>query len=149
MSILYMKEKPRIIGLDVGDKTIGVAVSDPMGWTAQGLGVIQRQSIQKDLKALSLWVHEYKPYKIIVGLPLNMNGSLSQQAEKNENFSHALQKKWGKYLTLENWDERLSTQQAEKILLEADMSRNKRKTVIDKMAAVLILQNYLDSCEKE
>src|SRR3989338_4554734 len=94
MSILYMKEKPRIIGLDVGDKTIGVAVSDPMGWTAQGLGVIQRQSIQKDLKALSLWVHEYKPYKIIVGRLLKRNGSLSQQAEKNKNFPHAMQKKF-------------------------------------------------------
>ena len=140
---------PRIIGLDIGDKTIGVAVSDPLGWTAQGLDIIRRQSLKKDLQALGKWVRQYKAQKIIAGLPLNMNGTQSQQAEKNQTFIQLMKEKWGKYVTIETWDERLTTQQAEKILLEADLSRKKRKKVIDKIAASLILQSYLDATKKD
>lgn len=133
----------RIMGLDVGDKTIGVAVSDQMGWTAQGIEVIRRTSLDRDLKRLREIIETYQVEKVVVGLPRNMDGTVGPQAMKVEEFIgsfSALIK-----LPIIWWDERLSTVGAERSLLEADLSRAKRKKVIDKMAAVFILQGYLDS----
>lgn len=133
----------RIIGLDVGDKTIGVAVSDQMGWTAQGVEVIRRTSLDKDLSRLREIIETYQVEKIVVGLPRNMDGSVGPQAMKVEGFIENLSSLFE--LPIIRWDERLSTIGAERSLLEADLSRAKRKKVIDKMAAVFILQGYLDS----
>lgn len=133
----------RILCLDVGTKTIGLAVSDPMGWTAQGITTLFRKNYEEDAKALKKVIAEYEVEKILVGLPLNMNGSEGPQAEKVRSFIQGVEKALEK--PIEFWDERLSTVAAERSLLEADLSREKRKKVIDKMAAVFILQGYLDS----
>ncbi len=137
----------RILGLDLGSKTIGVAVSDLMGWTAQGVTTIERKSLSEDLKALGKICQEYAVEKIILGLPLNMNASEGPQAEKARLFSEHIKSAFPN-LPLQFWDERLSTSAAERSLLEADLSREKRKKVINKMAAVFILQGYLDSQSK-
>ncbi|MTI80080.1 MAG: Holliday junction resolvase RuvX [Firmicutes bacterium] len=133
----------RLMGLDVGDKTIGVAVSDLMGWTAQGVEVIRRGEIRNDLKRLAELVKQYEVEKIVVGLPKNMNGSIGPQGEKVQKFTERIKNEL--HLPVEFWDERLTTRAAEKVLISADVSRKKRKKVIDKMAAVFILQGYLDS----
>ncbi|MBM7855026.1 putative Holliday junction resolvase [Desulfohalotomaculum tongense] len=133
----------RVMGLDVGDKTIGVAVSDLMGWTAQGLEVIRRSNEEKDINRLAQIVEQYQVEKIVVGLPKNMNGTIGPQGEKVQRFSEKIKNVLK--LPVEFWDERLTTVAAERMLIEADVSRSKRKKVIDKMAAVLILQGYLDS----
>ena len=137
----------RIMGLDVGDKTIGVALRDPMGWTAQGLEVIRRKNdIQEDFQRLLEIIREYGVESILVGLPKNMNGTIGPQGEKVQAFVEQLKKEIN--LPVKTWDERLSTVAAEKVLLQADVSRSKRKKVIDKMAAAVILQGYLDSGAK-
>lgn len=133
----------RIMGLDVGDKRIGVALSDPLGWTAQGHSVLQRSSPSRDFDYLSQLCTEWQVEKIVVGLPLNMNGSIGPRAELVKGFAAELSRATG--LVVELWDERLSTRSAEQILLAADVSRRKRKQVIDKLAAVTILQGYLDN----
>ncbi|WP_421616819.1 Holliday junction resolvase RuvX [Brevibacillus sp. TJ4] len=133
----------RILGLDVGDKTIGVAVSDEMGWTAQGLETIRRESKEKDLARLNEWIAQYQVAEIVVGLPKNMNGTIGPRAELCQAFATFLQERTS--LPVHMWDERLTTMAAEKMLISADVSRKKRKTVIDKMAATLILQGYLDA----
>ncbi|MBU3804480.1 MAG: Holliday junction resolvase RuvX [Candidatus Cellulosilyticum pullistercoris] len=136
----------RILGLDYGTKTTGVAVSDPMGWTAQGLEIIRRQE-EEHLKAtinrIAELCAEYKVEKIVLGLPKNMNNTLGERGEKTLLFKEKLEARLK--LPVEMWDERLSTVAAESVLLEADMSRKKRKNVIDKLAATIILQNYLDA----
>jgi len=132
----------RILGLDVGDRRIGVAVSDEMGWTAQPLKVIQRVSLESDCRAVAEEMEATGADRVVVGLPRNMDGSLGPQAEKTKAFAEALGRVVGTEVIL--WDERLSTQAAERILLEADLSRAKRKKVIDKVAAGFILQGYLD-----
>ncbi|SCY98161.1 Holliday junction resolvase RuvX [Alkaliphilus peptidifermentans] len=137
---------PRIMGLDVGDKTIGVAASDPLGWTAQGIETIQRIGIKKDLQRLEEIIKGYEIEMIVVGLPKNMNGSLGPQSEKVLEFVERLKKRFNLEVAL--WDERLSTVAAERDLIKADVSRKKRKEVIDKMAAVYILQGYLDGRSK-
>jgi putative Holliday junction resolvase len=132
----------RTMGLDVGTHTIGIAISDELGITAQGLKTLKRKSMEEDLKEIAMIIRQFEIEKIVVGLPKNMNGTLGTQAE--------IVLKWIKILTdkisvpVETWDERLSTVGASKVLLEADLSRRKRKKVIDKLAAVLILQGYLD-----
>ena len=131
------------MGLDFGDKRIGVAVSDPMGWTAQGKTVIKSKGLKDDLSYITSLVEQYNIEKIVVGLPKNMNNSLGPRAEKTLDFVSTLEKEL--LIPIETWDERLSSKAAERTLLEADVSRKKRKTVIDKMAAMIILQNYLDS----
>ena len=132
------------MGLDLGDKTLGVALSDPMGWTAQGLEVIRREgNTEREMKRLREIVSQYEVEKIIVGLPKNMNGTLGERAEKSKAFAFRLQEYFS--LPVEMWDERLSTVAAEKILLEGDTSRARRKKVIDKLAAAIILQGYLDA----
>jgi len=133
----------RIMALDVGDRTIGVALSDPMGWTAQGLEVIRRKTQEIDLARLREITGEYEVTRIVVGLPKNMDGSLGPQAEKVLAFAGELERVLG--LPVVTWDERLSTVAAQRALIDADVSRAKRKQVIDKMAAVVILQGYLAS----
>ncbi len=135
----------RIGGLDVGDRRIGVAVSDEQGWTAQGIGVVQRKTLAADVEALRALFEPYEPTTIVVGLPKNMNGTIGPQAQKVMVFARDVETALGVPIVL--WDERLSTVGAERVLLEADLSRAKRKKVIDKAAAVFILQGYLDSLQ--
>lgn len=136
----------RILGLDVGDKTIGVAVSDELGWTAQGVTTVQRQGKKRDLAALAEFVERYDVAEILVGLPRHLNHSLGGQAEKVQAFARSLEGRFSP-IPITFWDERLSTVAAERVLLEADVSRKKRKQVIDRLAAVIILQNYLDASQ--
>ena len=133
----------RILGLDLGDKTIGVAVSDALGYTAQGLKVIKRQNLANDLKELNKIIADYQIGKIVVGLPRNMDGSIGPQAKKVYRFIELLGAEFG--LPIISVDERLTTKAAEAILLEGNLRRAKRKRVIDKIAASIILQGYLDS----
>lgn len=130
----------RIMGLDLGDKTIGVAVSDLMGWTAQGVETIRRS--RQDMQRLKELTEQYEVEKIVLGLPKNMDGSMGPRAQKSLEFQKRLTEQLG--IPVETWDERLTTMAAQRTLLEADVSRAKRKQVIDKMAAVFILQGYLD-----
>lgn len=132
----------RLMGLDVGSKTIGVALSDPMGWTAQGLEVIRRAGIRQDLGRLKEIITEFEVEKAVVGIPKNMNGTLGPQAETVLEFIDLFKESAG--INVDTWDERLSTVAAQRMLIDADVSRAKRKKVIDKMAAVMILQGYLD-----
>ncbi len=132
----------RTMGLDVGTQTIGIAISDELGITAQGLRTLKRKSMEGDLRELAAIVHQFEIGKIVVGLPKNMDGTLGKQAEKVLKWMEALKDKI--QIPVVTWDERLSTVGASKVLLEADLSRKKRKRVIDKVAAVLILQGYLD-----
>jgi putative Holliday junction resolvase len=132
----------RIMGLDIGSRTIGVAISDELGITAQGLKTIKRRSMGDDLNELSLIVAQFNVTKIVVGLPKNMNGTIGTQAEAIFQWVKDAREKID--LPMVSWDERLSTVEASRTLLEADLSRKKRKGVIDKVAAVLILQGYLD-----
>lgn len=137
----------RIMGLDFGDKKIGVALSDPMGWTAQGLEVIHSGgSVKSALARISELVQQYEVQAIVLGLPKNMNGTVGERGEKTLQFGRQLEKLLG--LPVHMWDERLSTSAAERVLLEADVSRAKRKKVVDKMAASIILQGYLDRISK-
>jgi putative Holliday junction resolvase len=134
------------MGIDYGEKTIGIAVSDAFGWTAQGIETIKRKeedNLKESIERIKALVQEYNVEKIVLGLPKNMNNSLGFRAEKTLKFKEKLEKVLSIPIVL--WDERLSTKAAENILLEADLSRKKRKEVIDKMAAVYILQGYLDS----
>jgi putative Holliday junction resolvase len=135
----------RILGLDVGTKTIGVAISDELGWTAQGLETLKRvpQKTEHDMDNIQKFIHEYQVEKIVVGLPKNMNGTIGPSGEMCQMFAEQLRKHFELPVIL--WDERLTTVAAEKMLISADISRKKRKKVIDKMAAVLILKGYLDS----
>ena len=132
----------RIMGLDVGNKRIGIALSDPMGWTAQGHSVLQRKNTAADYDELLKICREYEVEKIVVGYPLNMNGTIGPKAIEIQQFADIMREK--SQLPVELWDERLSTRSAERTLLEADLSRKKRKQVIDKVAAVNILQAYLN-----
>ncbi len=134
----------RILGIDLGDKKIGVALSDEMGWTAQGLAVIiSGGGVAENIKRIKELALENKVEKIVVGLPRNMDGSTGPRAEKAREFARRLEKSLG--LPVEMWDERLTTVAAEKMLIKADLRRSKRRQVIDKIAAALILQNYLDA----
>jgi putative Holliday junction resolvase len=132
----------RIMGLDVGTHTIGVAISDELGITAQGLKTVKRRSLEADFEEISSIIDHFEISKIVVGLPKNMDGTLGKQAEKVFRWIRDLKDRT--HLPVVTWDERLSTVGASKVLLEADLSRRKRKKVIDKLAAVLILQGYLD-----
>ena len=141
----------RILGLDYGDKTIGIAVSDPLGWTAQGEEIIRRENpseYKKSLKRLSELVEEYNPEAIVLGYPKNLDNSEGERCEKTKAFAERLEKRFPK-IELVLWDERFSTIAAERALREADLSHEKRKSVIDKMAAVHILQGYWDRRKKE
>lgn len=136
----------RVMACDYGSKTIGIAVSDPFGWTAQGVEIIRRQeeeALAASIERLKELIAEYGVEKIVVGLPKNMNNTSGERVEKTLEFIEKLKKKIS--LPVVTWDERLSTVGAERVLLEADLSRAKRKKVIDKMAAAYFLQGYLDA----
>ena len=134
----------RILGLDVGSKTIGVACSDALLMTAQGLETIKRQSKEKDIARLKDIVKEKEVHRIVVGKPRHMNGDNSENMAKIELFVDDL-KKTMPAMDIVYWDERLTTVMAEQVLMVGGVRREKRKQYIDKMAAILILQNYLDA----
>ena len=140
------KKLVRTMGLDIGTHTIGVAISDELGIVAQGLKTIRRKSMEEDLREIATITHQFEIHKIVVGLPKNMDGTLGRQAETILQCVKVLKDKI--HVMVETWDERLSTVGASKVLLEADLSRRKRKKVIDKLAAVLILQGYLDKSRR-
>ncbi|MEN1759265.1 Holliday junction resolvase RuvX [Anoxynatronum sibiricum] len=137
-----MEPFKRILALDVGDKTIGMAVSDPLGWTAQGLHTIRRETPEADIQAMKIVIKQYEVTHLVVGLPKNMNGTIGPQAEKVRHFIEQLRPEISCEIT--EWDERLTTKMAERSLIEADLRRSKRKKIIDTAAAVCILQGYLD-----
>lgn len=135
----------RILGLDYGTKTVGVAVSDLLGWTAQGLETIKIDEANGEfgLTRLSEILKNEEVEQIVVGLPKNMNGTIGPRGEACQRYADMLKESFGLPVVL--WDERLTTIAAERMLIEADVSRKKRRKVIDKMAAVMILQGFLDS----
>ncbi len=133
------------MGLDVGSKTVGVAVSDLLGWTAQGVEIIRINEAQQEfgLKRLKELVDQYQVERFIVGLPKNMNNTLGERAQKSQAYGELIHQEFK--LPVDYMDERLTTVQAERMLVEeADLSRKKRHQVIDELAAVMILQTYLD-----
>jgi putative holliday junction resolvase len=131
----------RILSLDVGQKRIGVAVSDPLGITAQGVGVITRNNTEEDINAVKEYVDEYNAGSIVIGMPINMDGTKGDSAKKVTEFVEAVSS--GLNIPVATYDERLSTKESEKFLISSDVSRKKRKGVIDKIAAQLILESYL------
>lgn len=137
----------RILGLDYGSRTVGVAISDELGITAQGLETITRtkeNQLRKTLARIEAICEEYSVNDIVVGYPKNMDNSVGEQAVKSEEFAELLRKRTGRSVIL--WDERLTSMQAKHVLEEGNITdRREQKKVIDKIAAVLILQNYLDS----
>ena len=133
----------RFLALDVGDRRIGVAMSDPLGVTAQRLTLLERQTPEDDARAVETLVAEHEAQGVVVGLPLNMDGTIGDQAKKVMAFADTLKARLRCPVHL--WDERLTTMQGERALLEMDTSRRKRKQVIDQIAAQLILQHYLDA----
>jgi putative Holliday junction resolvase len=138
--IFPKRETGRILALDMGEKRIGLAVSDPLGITAQGLEVWVRRNRQADLDHLRQVAQDYQ---IVVGLPRHMDGRLGSAASSILEFAGALGESLG--VEVIPWDERLTTAAAERVLLQADVSRRRRRQVVDQLAAVLILQSYLDS----
>lgn len=134
----------RVLALDVGDKRIGVAVSDPLGITAQGLETYTRTGdTEKDAEHIAELAKRYEPVRLLFGMPRNMDGSYGFQSEKVKEFAQAVLKVWdGEHAF---FDERLTTVSAERVLVEADMDWRKRRKVVDKLAATIILQGYLDS----
>lgn len=130
------------MALDVGSRTIGIACSDALLMTAQGIETIRRTSLENDFNRLRELISEYEVHELVVGMPKNMNGTKGERAEKTEEFVEKMKAVIDLPVTF--WDERLSTVMAERQLIAADVSRKKRKGVIDKMAAVVILQGYLD-----
>ncbi|MCL1694968.1 MULTISPECIES: Holliday junction resolvase RuvX [unclassified Lysinibacillus] len=135
----------RIMGLDVGSKTVGVAVSDALGWTAQGIETVKIDEANGEfgIERIAELVKEYSITEFVVGYPKNMNNTVGPRGEASENYKKLLEETFS--LPVKLWDERLTTMAAERMLIDADVSRKKRKQVIDKMAAVMILQGYLDS----
>ncbi|MGA8214050.1 MAG: Holliday junction resolvase RuvX [Candidatus Sulfotelmatobacter sp.] len=137
-------ERPegRVLGLDVGSRRIGMAVSDPLGITAQGLQTLQRRNKRLDLGALEQVIREYAVREIVVGLPLRMSGAEGTQSEKMQGFAEDLRKRFR--LPVHLWDERLSSAEANRLLRETELSIEKRAKAVDRMAAVLILQGWME-----
>lgn len=136
----------RILGLDYGSKTVGVAVSDPLLITAQGVEIIRRESegkIRKTYQRIEELCKEYEVEKIVLGYPKNMNGTDGDRAEKSLEFKEALERRTG--LPVIMWDERLTTVSADNIMMESGIRRENRKEYVDEIAAMIILQNYLES----
>ena len=135
----------RILGLDFGSKTIGVAVCDPFGWTAQGLEIIRREeenNLKKSIARISELCREYAVESIVLGLPKNMNNTEGERCEKTKEFKEMLERRTGLNVIL--WDERLTTVSADKHMMESGIRREDRKKFVDEIAAVFILQGYLD-----
>ena len=137
--------KKRVIALDVGSKRIGVAVSDEIGMLAQGRGYISRSSDKKAVEEVRMTAEKEQVRGVVVGFPINMDGTIGERARDARKFAEQVKDATGVLVTL--WDERLSTKEAERVMISADVSRKKRKEVIDKVAAQIILQGYLDSEE--
>lgn len=136
----------RILGLDYGTKTVGVAVSDPLGITAQGVGIIRRERpthLRKTYSRIEELISEYGCEKIVLGLPKNMNGTEGERVEATREFGDALERRCG--VAVEYWDERLTTVAADKSMMESGIRRENRKEYVDEIAAMLILQGYLDA----
>jgi putative Holliday junction resolvase len=135
----------RIMGLDVGSKTVGIAISDELGWTAQGLKTlkIDEERNKFGFDEIGQLIKEYGISQVVIGLPKNMNGSIGPRGEASQRYAEEIENRF--FVPTVLWDERLTTMAAERVLIEADVSRKKRKKVIDKMAAMMILQGYLDS----
>ena len=134
----------RIMALDLGTRTIGVAVSDVTGLIANGIETVRRTSPERDFSRLEQLVAQWEIGEIVLGYPKNMNGTIGERAKVSEQFAEELKNRFPG-LSVVLWDERLSTVAAERVLIDADLQRKKRRKVIDMMAAVVILQNYLDS----
>jgi putative Holliday junction resolvase len=134
---------PRILGLDVGARRIGIAVTDPLGITAQGLETFHRKNKRTDLEYFRKLIRDHEIKEIVVGLPLRMSGAEGTQAEKIRLFADDLHKHFG--LPIHFWDERLTSAEANRLLRETDLSIEKRGKAVDRMAAVLILQGWMDS----
>ncbi len=133
----------RVLGLDVGSKTIGMAVSDPLGITAQGLQTLRRKNKRLDFEQLAAVIRQYEVSEIVVGYPLRMSGAEGAQAEKMQVFAEELRKKFG--LPVHLWDERLTSSEANRVLRDSEMSIQRRGEVVDRLAAVLILQNWMEA----
>ncbi|MBO5604843.1 MAG: Holliday junction resolvase RuvX [Acidaminococcaceae bacterium] len=134
----------RIMALDLGTRTIGVAVSDVTGLIANGIETVRRTSPERDFSRLEQLVAQWEIGEIVLGYPKNMNGTIGERAKVSEQFAEELKNRFPG-ISVVLWDERLSTVAAERVLIDADLQRKKRRKVIDMMAAVVILQNYLDS----
>ncbi len=132
----------RVLALDFGEKRIGVAVSDPLGITAQGVTVIARKDAEADIKEIKRIIEEYKAESIVVGMPINMDGTKGRSADKVNEFVETLKAHLS--IPISTYDERLSTKESEKFLISSDVSRKNRKKIIDKVAAQLILESYLE-----
>lgn len=132
----------RILGIDYGDVKIGIALSDPFGWTAQGLETIRYTQLKSALDKISAIIDEHKVEKIVIGMPKNMNGTMGPRTEKTFKFIDELKKRT--HIEIVTWDERLSTVSAENLLISGNVKRDKRKGIIDTVAAKFILQSYLD-----
>lgn len=135
----------KVLGLDIGEKRIGVAVSDELGYTAQGMQVLHRTGLDDDLAALKELIETAEVSEVVVGFPRNMDGSIGESAQNVLSFTDKIKESVSVPVIL--WDERWTTSEATRVLLQADLSRKKRRKVVDKLAAVLILQGYLDSLE--
>ena len=135
----------RVLGLDVGSKTVGIALSDEMGWTAQGLKTLKINEERQEFgfEEIGQIIKEYQVDTVVIGLPKIMNGTIGPRGQASQQYANEVESRFAVPTVL--WDERLTTMAAERVLLEADVSRKKRKKVIDKMAAMMILQGYLDS----
>lgn len=143
----------RIMGLDFGSKTVGVAVSDPLGYTAQGVEIIRRKSenkLRQTLARIEELIGQYQVERIVLGFPKHMNNDIGDRAEKSLEFQEMLKRRTG--LEVVMWDERLTTVEANRTLMEAEVRREHRKQYVDQLAAVFILQGYLDylsNCPQE
>lgn len=140
----------RIMGLDFGSKTVGVAISDPLGLTAQGIEIIRRESenkLRRTLARIEELIREYEVTSLVLGFPKNMNNTIGERAEKTLAFKEMLERRTG--LTVTMWDERLTTVAANRALMEGGVRRENRKEYVDMIAAVYILQGYLDSHGRE
>lgn len=133
----------KILGLDVGDATIGIAISDTLGWTAQGITTIRRKNIRQDVYHLQKLIHQHHVKEVVVGIPFTMSGEFDAQTRKILNFATLLRTTFR--LPVVTWDERFSTIAANKILDMGHVTKKKKAAIIDKVAATIILQNYLDS----
>lgn len=138
----------RILAMDVGDRRIGMAVSDVMGWTAQGIDTLERKNKKYDKEQIAKTIDLYHPEKLVLGLPRNMNGTIGPQGEKVKAFGDFIKKEvyQGEIIY---WDERLTSVLANRIMIDADVSRKRRKDKVDMMAAIFILQSYLDYINKQ
>ncbi|MBI4509391.1 MAG: Holliday junction resolvase RuvX [Deltaproteobacteria bacterium] len=135
----------RVLGLDVGSKTIGVAVSDELGLAAHPKATLARKGTRADVESIAKVVADLQVERVVVGLPLTMEGEIGPRAKRVLVFARALKERFGEAVPVETWDERFSTVAVERVLIDADLSRARRKEVIDKQAAAFLLQGWLDA----